>query len=51
MESVVRSAPEEEGSQGDDPVVTVAPSASPAEAARLAAQHDNQVSRLLVSES
>ncbi|WP_232661916.1 hypothetical protein [Pseudonocardia sp. TRM90224] len=51
MESVVGNASEEDGSQGDHPVVIVAPPVSPAEAARLAAQHDNQASRLLVSES
>ncbi|AEA23504.1 MULTISPECIES: hypothetical protein [Pseudonocardiaceae] len=50
MESVVGSASEADGSRGDHPVATVVPPTSPAEAARLAAQHDNQVSRLLVSE-
>lgn len=51
MKSVVGNTSEEDGSEGDYPDVTVVPLTSPAEAARLAAQYDNQASRLLASES
>lgn len=51
MKSVVGSASEKGSQQGGHPEVIVAPATSPAESAHLAAQHSDQVSRLLVSES
>lgn len=51
MKSVVGGASEKGGQQGGHPEVIVASATRPAEAAQLAAQHGNQLSHLLVSES
>lgn len=51
MKSVVGGAPKKGDQQGGHPEVNAASTTHPAEAAQLAAQHGNQVSRLLASES